>query len=66
MLSKKRFEEKIEMMAIQSTTQGAMVYPNRYIEKVSLEKDGRAQRKVSTDPAQVYFQECRVGVYVKI
>lgn len=66
MLSKERFEEKIEIMAIQSTTQGAMVHPNRYIEKVSLEKDGRAQRKVSAAPSQVYFQECRVGVYVKI
>lgn len=54
------------MIAIQSTTQGAMVYPNRSIEKVSLEKDGRAQRKVSAAPSQVYFQECSAGVYVKI
>lgn len=54
------------MTAAQNTTQGAMVYSNTYIEKICLEKDGRAQRKVSASPPQVYFQECSLGVYVKI
>lgn len=54
------------MIAAQNTTQGAVVCPNRYIEKVCLEKDEKAQRKVSSVPSKVYFQECTIGVYAKI
>lgn len=54
------------MIAAQNTTQGAMVCPDGYIEKVCLEKDERAQRRVRAAPSKVYFQECSVGVYAKI
>lgn len=50
MLFKERFEEKIEMIAAQNTTQDTVVYLNRCIEKICMKKDGRAQRKVSAAP----------------
>lgn len=57
------------MIAAQNTTQGALVYPKRYMEKISLEKAGTAQRKkgaaLSPFTVQLSFQECSDGVYVK-